>query len=99
VGLALHLPRTPAAAVVALNGLYLLATGSLVAMSRFRLPLVPLLLIGVAALALRRGEEGPGRRALALLLALALGALWWIGAPTTVGLLEAAWHGVEGGDA
>ena len=98
-GLALHLPRTPAAAVVVLNGLYLLATGSLVAMSRFRLPMVPLLLIGVAALVLRRGEEGPGRRALALLLALALAALWWIGAPTTLGLLEAAWSGLEGGDA
>lgn len=98
-GLALHLPRTPAAAVIALNGLYVLATGSLVAMSRFRLPLVPLLLIGAAALVLRRGEEGPGRRAVALVLAAALAALWWIGAPTTVGLIEAAWHGLEGGDA
>ena len=97
VGLGLHLPRSLPALVVLLNGLYLLATGSLVAMSRFRLPLVPLLLIGAAALLLRRGEEGPGRRLVAGALGAALLALWWLGAPTTIGLLRAAWGGVEGG--
>lgn len=97
VGLGLHLPRSLPTLVIALNGIYLLATGSLVAMSRFRLPLVPLLLIGAAALVLRRGEEGPGRRLLAGALGICLVGLWWLGAPTTIGLLRAAWDGIDGG--
>ncbi len=73
-----------------------MATGSLVAMSRFRLPLVPILLIGCASL-ICLGLRGITRPRMALCAAgtLCLLALWVLGSPTTLGLLRAALGGLE----
>jgi hypothetical protein len=96
IGLGARMPASPAAGIFALQGAYYLATGSLVAMSRFRLPLVPILLIGCASL-ICLGLRGITRPRMALCAAgtLCLLALWVLGSPTTLGLLRAALGGLE----
>jgi len=95
IGLASRLPASPAAGIFALQGAYYLAAGSLVAMSRFRLPLVPLLLIGCASLLCMGLRPLPRPRLiLAAGSSLILVTLWIIGWPTTLGLLKAASKGL-----
>jgi len=95
IGLGSRLPASPAAGIFALQGAYYLAAGSLVAMSRFRLPLVPLLLIGCASLLCMGLRPLPRPRLiLAAGSSLILVTLWIIGWPTTLGLLKAASKGL-----
>lgn len=61
---------------------YFLGTSMLVAMSRFRLPLVPLWIVFAAGLAVRGAAPGP-RRALAGVACAGLVFLWWVVFPET----------------
>jgi hypothetical protein len=70
-----------------------LATGFLVALSRYFLPAMPLVLALAAggATQARAAFSSRGRAALAIGGIVLLGALWWIGAPGTIALLGQAW--------
>jgi hypothetical protein len=75
--------------------LYFTATGLIVAMSRFRLPMVPLLIVLAAGL-LANGVDERARtgRTAAVVTALAalLAFLWWVDLPEVLALLELAWE-------
>ncbi len=73
---------------------YTVATSTLVAMSRFRLPIVPLLIAcGASLLARRGGTPSRGRAATILLVWGVLGGLWWINWPETSTLFaEMVWR-------
>lgn len=81
--------------------LYFTSTGLLVAMSRFRIPMMPLLIVLAAGL-LAGGGPAPARngrparngpRALRVVVALAaLLFLWWVDLPEVLALLELAWE-------
>jgi len=74
--------------------LYFVSTASIVAMSRFRIPLVPLLIVLSAGLLTGhvRGNS-PRRRRIALLAAGGLlSFLWWVDLPELVGVLGMAWE-------
>jgi hypothetical protein len=61
---------------------YTLATSMLVAMSRFRIPVVPLLIAAAAVLLTRpKGERNPGFTACTLLTWTGLVLLWWVNWP------------------
>ena len=75
--------------------LYFTASGLIVAMSRFRLPMVPFLIVLAAGL-LANGvhERARNGRTAALVTALAgaLLFLWWVDLPEVLALLELAWE-------
>ena len=61
---------------------YFLSTSLLVAMSRFRLPTIPLLIVLAAGLLSTPRESLSGRKkVLASLCAVLLGFLWWVSLP------------------
>lgn len=72
---------------------YFTATGLLVAMSRFRIPFVPLLIV-LAAGGLAHGVRNRGTAALAGIgLSWALLAfLWWVDLPATLAIVEFGWR-------
>jgi hypothetical protein len=77
--------------------LYFASTGLLVAMSRFRLPLIPLLIVLAAGLLTRGPDPAVDGRRQRLLAAAGLAALvflWWVDAPEVSALVRLA---VEGG--
>lgn len=95
-GLLGSLPAGVARRLVWITVAYFLATAALVAMSRFRLPWVPLLLAGFGGLL----SSGPPKAALprvrVVLWCAALALAWWINAP----VLAEVWSMVLGtGDA
>jgi len=94
VHLAGRVGTVPGAWIPLVCGAYFVGTSLLVSMSRFRLCLVPWLIVGAAVLfATERRDRlatTPGR--LTTLLALgALGFLWWIDWPELTRILELAW--------
>lgn len=76
--------------------LYFCATSMLVAMSRFRIPVLPLLIVLTAAL-LVRGLDLTGRRTrvIASLTALgvALAFLYWVNLPEVLAIAKLGWEG------
>lgn len=95
-GLLTGLRRHPARWIVAGTAGYFAATTLLVSMSRFRLPLVPLLLAGAAVLVCRSGElrrsAGSAGWISAGLWWAALALAWWLNAP----VLSQVWSMVLG---
>ena len=90
-GYFLTLPRGPGRDVVTVTLLYVLATGTLVAMSRFRVPAEPFLLVLASGLL----AHGPVTRSLPRIAgagaaACALAALWWVSMPETVAVARLA---------
>lgn len=90
-GYFLTLPRGPGRDLVTLVLLYVLATGTLVAMSRFRVPAEPFLL----ALASGLLAHGPATRSVPRIAGLAVAAaslslLWWISMPETAAVARLA---------
>ncbi len=78
--------------VLGAGGLYFLAVGQLVAMSRFLLPLVPLAIVLAAGfLAAPRAGWTRARAVGAALALAALGALWWIDFPEVLEMARLAW--------
>jgi hypothetical protein len=74
---------------------YFTATGLLVAMSRFQVPMIPFLIVLAAGL-LARGIEPSARNAATLAqvgtaIAVLL-FLWWVDLPEVRALLELAWE-------
>jgi len=98
-GLLLTLRDRPARWLLGLVLLYFLATGLLVAMSRFRLPMIPFLIVLAAGLltggADREVARGPARFALAGAGLAALVFLWWVDYPETLALIELACGGAS----
>lgn len=76
--------------------LYFASTSLLVAMSRFRVPVLPLLIVLAAGL-LARGLDLEGRRTRVLaslaLLGASLAFLFWVDLPETLTLVRLAWEG------
>lgn len=95
VGLARCLPANALGVVGLLHAGFFLAAGTLVAMSRFRVPLTPWILVGVAALLVSNSPADRRRSLAAGVVGVLVLLLWWVGAPTTLGLLSDALHGPE----
>lgn len=91
-GAVLGLRERGARGVLAALALPPLAAGSLVAMSRFLVPLVPLLIVLAAGfLAAPRRGWTRARTLLTLLLWALLGWLWWIDLPEVIEMARLAW--------
>jgi 4-amino-4-deoxy-L-arabinose transferase-like glycosyltransferase len=91
-GFCLCLRRGPARWLIGAVLGYFTCTGLLVAMSRFRLPMIPFLIVLAAGL-LTGAAERPvprGARILAALVLALLVGLWWIDLPEVAGLVELA---------
>ncbi len=75
---------------------YVALTSLLVSMSRFRIPMVPFLIVLAAGFATRGGRAG-GRRALFSIAAAwaVLACLWWVDLPETLAVIRYAWGGAS----
>lgn len=93
-GLVLHLPRGRGGVVVLLTIGYVAGTSLLVAMSRFRTPIDPLLIaLAAGALVGRGATPGPARRALAAASVVVLIFLWWVNFPeVSTAVTEMVWR-------
>jgi 4-amino-4-deoxy-L-arabinose transferase-like glycosyltransferase len=93
--IALILPGGAARAVIGSVLLYFSATSLLVSMSRFRIPMVPFLIILAAGLlaGTTRRKTITAKIGAALSL-LALGFLWWVNLPETLQFIRVTWDAV-----